>query len=207
MEGRDWWLLGVEGRGFHKTAHTGLTGGGGEGLEVLAGGGGEGMEVLMGSGIGVALPSGLAETARTGLTGGGGEGLEVLTGVEEVEMEFRDIDLEEQHVVEEFCRNGCGCSMDCVTQFSLKHFLLARANANQMHRNELDMASSWAKSWHSLSVAKSHRTSPGTDTGPNRERHSAMFYHNGLRVCKNTLLFLHDIGDFHLRAIRAHYLS
>ena len=91
-----------------ETAHTGLTGGGGEGLEVLTGGGGEGMEVLTGSGeegIGVALPSGPAETACTGLTGGGGEGLEVLNGVEEVEVEFRDTDLEEQHVVEEWVFN------------------------------------------------------------------------------------------------------
>ena len=34
-----------------------------------------------------------------------------------------------------------------------------------------------------------------------------MFYHNGVRVCKNTFLFLHDIGNFRLKAIRAHYLS
>ena len=104
--------------GLTGIAHSGLTGGGGEGLEMLTRDGGEGVEV----------------------TGGGGKEPEVLTGGEAVEIEFRNIDLEEQQVVEEFCLNGCGCSMNRVTQFSLKHFLLPRANANQMHRSELDMA-------------------------------------------------------------------
>ena len=193
-----------------ETTRTGLTGGDGEGLEVLTGGGGEGMEVLTGSreeGIGVALPSGPAETSHSGLTGGGEEGLEVLTGVEEVDMEFRDIDLEEQHVVEEFCRNGCGCSMNCVTQFSLKHLLLARANANQMHRSELDMAIMGQVMAFTFCSQVPQNSTRHRHQPKQRERHSAIFYHNGLRVCKTTFLFLHDIGDFCLRAIRAHYLS
>ena len=37
-----------------------------------------------------------------------------------------------------------------------------------------------------------------------RERNASTFYHNGLRVCKHT--FLHDIGDFRLKAIRAQYV-
>ena len=191
------------GRDFPQWTHWGwrevLTGGGGEGKEVLTGSGGEG--------IGVALPSGPAETARTGLTGGGEEGLEVLTGVEEVEMEFRDIDLEEQHIVEEFCRNGCGCSMNCVTQFSLKHLLLARANASQMHRSELDMAIMGQVMAFTFCSQVPQNSTRHRHQPKQRERHSAIFYHNGLRVCKTTFLFLHDIGDFRLRAIRAHYLS
>ena len=39
-----------------------------------------------------------------------------------------------------------------------------------------------------------------------RERNASAFYHNGLRVCKRTFLFLHDIGDFRLKAIRAQYI-
>ena len=39
-----------------------------------------------------------------------------------------------------------------------------------------------------------------------RERNASAFYHSGLRVCKRTFLFLHDIGDFRLKAIRAQYI-
>ena len=34
-----------------------------------------------------------------------------------------------------------------------------------------------------------------------------MFFHNGLRVCKKTFLFLHDVGNCRLKALRAQYLS
>ena len=51
---------------------------------------------------------------------------------------FRDIDLQDLHKVEEFCKIGCGCSAKCSMQFSIKHYLQARADAQQMHRKELD---------------------------------------------------------------------
>ena len=42
---------------------------------------------------------------------------------------------------------------------------------------------------------------------PSLSKLASAFYHNGLRVCKRAFLFLHDIGDFHLKAIRAQYVA
>ena len=50
---------------------------------------------------------------------------------------FRDIYLADVEKVDEFCKTGCGCSMNCATNFSMKHFLLTRGNAQQMHRKEV----------------------------------------------------------------------
>ena len=40
-----------------------------------------------------------------------------------------------------------------------------------------------------------------------RKRNPTVLYHQGQRVCKTTFLFLHSVGDFCLRAIKAHYLK
>ena len=45
-------------------------------------------------------------------------------------MEFRDVDIR---------ATGCGCAMNCFTQFTMKHYLATRANTQQLHRKELDM--------------------------------------------------------------------
>ena len=58
------------------------------------------------------------------------------SGGEPVNIDFREIDYEDMAKVGEFCRNGCGCSIYCAMQFSAKHYLLTRSNAQQMHRKE-----------------------------------------------------------------------
>ncbi len=40
-----------------------------------------------------------------------------------------------------------------------------------------------------------------------RQRNTTLFHHHGLRVCRRTFLFLHGVGDFLLRAVKAGYLS
>ena len=102
--------------------------------------------------------------------------------------------------VEEFCRGGCGCSTNCASAFTQKHYLATRGNAQQLERKELDMAvmgQVMACSQVPQKISK-HRHQV-----KQRERNASAFYHNGLRVCK---LFLHDIGDFRLKAIRAQYV-
>ena len=58
----------------------------------------------------------------------------------EENIDFREIDNEETAKMDGFCRNECGCSMNCAMQFSAKHYLLTCSNPQQMHRNELDIA-------------------------------------------------------------------
>ena len=120
---------------------------------------------------------------------------------------FRDLDLAEQQKVEEFCQSGCGCSMNCAAQFSVTHFLLARANAQQLQRKELDMvlmgqvmAFTFCNDVPQNCVKHRHQLKQ-------RERNTSIFFHNGKKICRKTFLFLHDIGDFRLRSIKAHFLS
>ena len=97
--------------------------------------------------------------------------------------------------------------MKCATQFSLKHFLSTRANAQQMSRNDLDMAIMGQVMAFTFCNDVPQNSTRHRHQLKQRERNKSLFFHNGLRVCKKTFLFLHDIGDFRLRAIRAHYTS
>ena len=40
-----------------------------------------------------------------------------------------------------------------------------------------------------------------------QERNRAVFYHEGNKISKNTFLFLHNIGNFHLKALKEHLYS
>ena len=40
-----------------------------------------------------------------------------------------------------------------------------------------------------------------------RARVHTMFYHQGLPVCRKTFLFLHGVGEFRYKAVKAQYLS
>ena len=124
-----------------------------------------------------------------------------------VRTEFRDIDFRDVEKVEEFCRRGCGCSLNCAAAFTQKHYLATRANAQQLERKELDMAVMGQVMAFTFCSQVPHNTLKYRHQVKQRERNASAFYHNGLRVCKRTFLFLHDIGDFRLKAIRAQYVA
>ena len=123
-----------------------------------------------------------------------------------VPTEFREIDFREVEKVEEFCRGGCGCSTNCASAFTKKHYLATRANAQQLERKELDMVVMGQVMAFTFCSQVPQNISKHRHQVKQRERNASAFYHNGLRVCKRTFLFLHDIGDFRLKAIRAQYI-
>lgn len=210
--------------------------GGGEGMEGVSGGGeeqegvcrpgGEGMERVSGGEEGQKRvcwgeegQEGVSQGGHTGegiveVSDGGGtaeregavaRGRVVVSGHQDVE--FRDIDLADVEKVDEFCKTGCGCSMNCATNFSMKHFLLTRGNAQQMHRKELDMAIMGQVMAFTFCSEVPQNSTKHRHQLKKRERNTSFFFHNGIQVCKQTFLFLHDIGDYRLRAIRAHYIA
>ena len=115
-----------------------------------------------------------------------------------VRTEFRDIDFRDVEKVEEFCRRGCGCSLNCAAAFTQKHYLATRANAQQLERKELDMAVMGQVMAFTFCSQVPHNT---TKYRHQVKQRASAFYHNGLRVCKRTL------HDFRLKAIRAQYVS
>ena len=56
-------------------------------------------------------------------------------------------------------------------------------------------------------MTASPSTPPRTATHKERQKASTPFHHRGLRICKTTFLFLHVVGDFRFRAIKAQYLA
>ena len=40
-----------------------------------------------------------------------------------------------------------------------------------------------------------------------REKNTTTYHHQGVKVCRKTFLFLHNIGEFCLKAIKAQYLA
>ena len=131
----------------------------------------------------------------------------IMSPTANVRTEFRDIDFRDVEKVEEFCRRGCGCSLNCVAAFTQKHYLATRANAQQLERKELDMAVMGQVMAFTFCSQVPHNTLKYRHQVKQRERNASAFYHNSLRVCKRTFLFLHDIGDFRLKAIRAQYVA
>ena len=148
------------------------------------------------------------------LTGDGGEVGNTRTSVarqstpaNEMHIEHRAIDLEEQDKVEHFYLNGCGCASACVRQFTLQHISLTRANTAQLSRGELDMVIMGQVMALTHCSQIPQNTTKHRHQLKQRERNSMAFYHNSLGVCRSTFLFLHNIGEFRLKAIRARYLS
>ena len=165
----------------------------------------------MGEGVGTAEGDNMGEGVGTAEGDNMGEGVGTEEGDNRVEggvhPQFRDIDHQDVEKVEDFRRNGCGCSLNCSSNFSLKHYLSTRSDAQQMQRSDLDMvlmgqvmAFTYCNEVPQNSTQYRHQLKK-------RERNKSTFYHNGLRICKKTFLFLHDVGDFRLRALRSHYLG
>ena len=58
-----------------------------------------------------------------------------------VPPDFREIDFRDVERVDDFCRNGCWCSMNCSASFSNKHYLTSHANSQHLDRKELAFTS------------------------------------------------------------------
>ena len=118
------------------------------------------------------------QEVETGHSGGG----------EPVNIDFREIDYEDMAKVDEVCRNGCGCSINCAMQFSANHYLLTRSHAQQMHRKELDMVLMGQVMAFTFCSQAPQNSTKHRHHLKNRERNTAILFHNGLRVCKKNII-------------------
>ena len=130
-----------------------------------------------------------------------------LESVPAVLAEFRMLDTAEERDTQSFMEEGCSCvhgpgGGPCCHQFSAQQYLDFRAQCAELSHAEMDMVlmgqvmaltDSSGLTRHSLSHRKKE----------NRQRGYMFFYHQGLRVCWKTFLFLHGISDWRLRALQA----
>ena len=125
--------------------------------------------------------------------------------------EKRSVDEEEERKLAEFCATGCGCRLvngtACSLQFSLEHFATMRGHAAELSWNELNMAVMGQVMAQTHCDLETLNSSKYRHANKEREKSRTVFYHHGYKVCKATFLFLHGIGDFRFRAIKASYLT
>ena len=122
-------------------------------------------------------------------------------------FELRGVDREEEQTVQGFLSRGCGCSIvpgGCCQQFAPAHFEQMRSLCAALSRAELDLIlmgqiMSLTNNSELTVNFMSHRHK-------RQERvHSNMtYFHQGLKVCRATFLFLHGIGTKMFKTLRMH---
>jgi len=122
-----------------------------------------------------------------------------------VAIDQRELDEVDDHLIKQFAQDGCKCDFgpnktSCCTSISLEHFRSVRCQVAEL-THELDlvvmgqvMAGCFA------GETSSHR-------GQDRGKSYTVFYHQGVKVCQKTFLFLHGIGYSRFKAIKASYLT
>jgi len=126
-------------------------------------------------------------------------------------VKHRPVDVEEERRVQLFTTTGCGCRLadnaPCSSQFSPEHYTRVRGNAAELSWSELNMTimsqvMALTQCDSQLLNYSKHRHSL-----KEREKTFTTFYHKGHQICKKTLLFLHGVEKFRLKAIKASYLA
>ena len=123
------------------------------------------------------------------------------------QLDFRTIDLDEESKIDHFYSTTCGCLKACIKQFTHEHVKLTRANAAQLSRSDLDMALLGQVVASTPCRQLQQNVIDDPDKHIKRNRNSVIFYHQGTFFCRNNFLFLHTIGEFRFKALKAHYLS
>ena len=128
----------------------------------------------------------------------------------DVEIEFRDIDKEEERVTAEFARTGCSCKMGkggtpCCLIFTKEYYDHHRSQCFELSKNELDLVilgqMTAAENSSPIVLNSTAHRHPLKE----RERNYMNFFHKGHRICRNTFLFLHTIKIKRFRALSTHY--
>ncbi len=124
-----------------------------------------------------------------------------------VQVQARRIDLAEEEKVHNFCTEGCSFPLvdggPCSAQFLPEHYTRMREYAAELSWGELNMVIMGQVM--ALTCCESTVRKGPTHLVKQRERNTTFYYHHGLRVCRKTFLFLHGVGEFRLKAVKASY--
>ena len=122
-----------------------------------------------------------------------------------MEIEERQVEVDERRAVAAFMQTTCGCkkglgNKPCSSQFPVDHVLNARASCSELTRPELDMVvmgqlMAGMNQDAVTSTTSSHRPRE-------RQRVSCSFHHQGKPVCEKTLRFLHTLRGTHYNNLK-----
>ena len=125
----------------------------------------------------------------------------------QVLVDLRGEDSDEEKKVDVFLRRGCGCSLapgGCCQQFHRTQYDQMRSWCAALSRAELDML----LMGQIVGLTNTSELTVHTTSHRHKEQervHSQMtYYHQGLKVCRSTFLFLHGVGTKMFKALRSH---
>ena len=121
-------------------------------------------------------------------------------------IEQRELDEMEEELIQKFAQDSCKCDFGsnkspCCTTISLEHFRSVRCQMVELTNEELDLVvMGQVMAGCFTGEISSHREQE-------RGKSYTIFYHQGIKVCQKTFLFLHAIGYGRFKAIKASYLT
>ena len=121
-------------------------------------------------------------------------------------IEQRELDEMEEELIQKFAQDGCKCDFGsnkspCCTTISLEHFRSVRCQMAELTNNELDLV---VMGQVMVGCFSGERFS---HCEQERGKSYTVFYHQGIKTCQKTFLFLHAIGYGRFKAIKASCLT
>ena len=119
-----------------------------------------------------------------------------------VPIDQRELDEAEEQLIQQFVRDGCKCDYGpnhspCCTSISADHFRSVRCQMTELTHDELDLVV--------MGQVMAGCFSAETFRGQERGKSYTLFHHNGRRIYQKTFLFLHTIGYWRFKALKASY--
>ncbi len=110
----------------------------------------------------------------------------------------------EERLIREFAESDCGCSLGpnkspCSQNITIDHYRSLRLQTSELTHDKLDLVI--------LGQIMAGSFSSTTAFNKDRQKSYTHFYHEGARICLKTFLFLHSIGYFRFKALKASYSS
>ena len=121
-------------------------------------------------------------------------------------IDQRDLDEVEEQLIQQFAQNGCKCDFGpnktpCCTSISLEHFRSVRCQVSELTHDELGLVVMGQV------MAGCFAGETSSHQWQERDKSYTVFYHQGVKICQKTFLFLHGIGYGRFKAIKASYLA
>ena len=119
-------------------------------------------------------------------------------------LELRDLDVEEERLVKEFCELTCKCQKSkggpCSAHFSVTDIADHRMRMAELESDALDLVVLGQINAHQF-----HSDLEGHRAATERKKDYNVFYFHSHPVCLQTFLFLHGIGKKRFRNLVKHY--